>query len=175
MDRISAVLLTGIIVLSMTSLMIIYETWISGAADEPQISGVALEEKSCGDLIFNDDTSVRNNSASHLWVRAKVIYRAPYDPMKYDIVSKAIEKGRWVYGDEGWYYYATVLDFAQTTDPLIDELLYDGEVASEGGSGSFSLQVEAVDSSAFREAPNDGEEAFKLMERSIPRSDRLYL
>lgn len=60
MDRISAVFILGIISLVMISSYIVYDTWM--AEDD-----MAYEV-----LIFNDDTSVTNNTDSILWLRAKV-------------------------------------------------------------------------------------------------------
>ena len=74
MDKISAVLILGIIVLVITSGMIVYDTWISdemrGAEPEIIVQNTAAEEE----LIFNDDTSIKNNSQRELWIRVKPVY-----------------------------------------------------------------------------------------------------
>lgn len=175
MDRISAALIGGILALLMTSFVIIYETWITGT--EPQMEiGTIVMDQDCEDyLAFNNDTSVKNNSARHLWIRAKIIYPELYDQEKYHIVSSSIEQGRWIDESDGWYYYSEPIGLAQTTEPLIDELLYDGRKAEQGGSGRFSLQVEAVYDEWLPDNPDDVEEAFYMMEEIKKASDRRYL
>lgn len=175
MDKISAVLILGIIVLVITSGMIVYDTWISdemrGAEPEIIVQNTAAEEE----LIFNDDTSIKNNSQRELWIRVKPVYDSGFDPDRYEIVSGAIDSGMWKIGDESWYYYAEPIGFTQSTEPLIDRLLYDGEEVSSGTAGSFKLQVEAVDEEWFVQRPADGMEAFGIFGETMAIPDRAYL
>ena len=81
----------------------------------------------------------------------------------------------WKIGDESWYYYAEPIGFTQSTEPLIDRLLYDGEEVSSGTAGSFKLQVEAVDEEWFVQRPADGMEAFGIFGETMAIPDRAYL
>ena len=68
MDKISVILISGIVALVLTSAIIIYDTWVSD--DISTISAETLTEESQDEeLIFGDDTSVRNNSLKKLWIR----------------------------------------------------------------------------------------------------------
>ena len=79
MDKISVILISGIAALVLTSGIIIYDAWVSD--DVSTISDETLAEESQDEeLIFGDDTSVRNNSMKKLWVRAKPVFDENSDP-----------------------------------------------------------------------------------------------
>lgn len=175
MDKISAVLILGIIVLMMTNGIIIYETWLSDEAQSIEAETI-IQDMQTGeeDLSFNDDTSVKNNSCRKLWIRAKLVYNDQCDPNGYSIISGAMENGLWQRDEEGWYYYSKPVGFAQTTEPLIDRLLYNGKEVSRE-RGSFSMQVEAVDDEWFVSKPSDCTEAFEFFQETIAIPCRAYL
>lgn len=175
MDKISAVLILGIIVLAMTSGIIVYDTWIAdemqGMEPEIIVQNTAAEEE----LTFNEDTSIKNNSQRELWIRVKPVYDSSYDAEEYEIVSGAVNSGLWQPGGESWYYYAKPVGFAQSTEPLIDILLYNGEKVPQSGAGRFSLQVEALDEEWFVSRPADGMEAFEIFKETMAIPDRACL
>ena len=85
MDKISVILISGIVALVLTSAIIIYDTWVSD--DISTISAETLTEESQDEeLIFGDDTSVRNNSLKKLWIRAKPVFDENSDPDAYTII-----------------------------------------------------------------------------------------
>lgn len=174
MDRISAALILGITVLMTTSGIIIYETWISDASETMGAETIIQDSQHDEELVFNDDTSIKNNSCRKLWIRARLVYDSSYDADGYEIVSGAIDDGMWRSGGENWYYYARPVDFAQVTEPLVDSLLYNGAEVSESG-GRFSLQVEAVDEDWFVSKPSDGMEAFEFFEKTMAIPYKTYL
>ncbi len=169
MDKISVILISGIAALVLTSGIIIYDAWVSD--DVSTISDETLAEESQDEeLIFGDDTSVRNNSMKKLWVRAKPVFDENSDPDAYTIISAAVDCGKWSRGEENWYYYECPIEFAQKTEPLVDKLLYNGEEIS-AGSGGFSIKVEAVDEEWFVAKPDSGAEAFEFFEESMAIPD----
>lgn len=175
MDKISAVLISGIIILVAVSGIIVYDTWVSDDMNTIEAETVVQETSSGDELAFNDDTSVKNNSSRELWIRVKPVYDSGYDDKDYKIISAAIDEGKWQSGGESWYYYSEPLGLNQVTEPLIDRLLYNGEDVSQGGGGSFSLQIEAVDEEWFVRQPSDGVEAFEFFEETIAIPDGTYL
>lgn len=174
MDKISAALILGITILMMTSGIIIYETWISDASETMGAETIIEEEGNDEELVFNDDTSIKNNSCRKLWIRARLVYDNGYDGEGYEIVSGAIDDGMWQMGSENWYYYARPVEFAQVTEPLVDRLLYNGTDVTKT-DGSFSLQVEAVDEDWFVAKPSDGMEAFDFFQETMAIPYKGYL
>lgn len=169
MDKISVILISGIVALVLTSAIIIYDTWASD--DISTISAETLTEESQDEeLIFGDDTSVRNNSLKKLWIRAKPVFDENSDPDAYTIISAAVDCGKWSIGAENWYYYERPIEFAQETEPLVDRLLYNGEEIS-AGRGGFRIKVEAVDEEWFVAKPDSGSEAFEFFEESMAIPD----
>ena len=106
MDKISVALISGIIVLMLTSGIIIYNTWLSDEMNHMQAETIVEDSKADDDLVFNDDTSIKNNSDKKLWIRVKPVYDSRYDPDGYRIISGAIDKGEWKSDDGSWYYYS---------------------------------------------------------------------
>ena len=163
MDKISAALIFGIVSLVFISGLIVFDTWIVGDS-RPQEVTAAAEQGSGEELVFNDDTSITSCTGQRMWLRARITYEPEYDGKNYRIVSRAIEKKLWALGRDGWYYYTDPVQFAQTTEPLIDELFYREQKATEGRSGRFSLQVEAVDQSWLLRRPASCPEAFQMLD-----------
>ena len=62
MDRVLVALAAGILMLVMTSVIIVYDVWISDDKGLMEAETVLNEAAPQGELIFNDDTSIRNNS-----------------------------------------------------------------------------------------------------------------
>lgn len=66
--------------------ILIYDTWVSD--DTARSAAETLTEESQDEeLIFGDDTSVRNNSLKKLWIRAKPVFYENSDPDAYTIIS----------------------------------------------------------------------------------------
>ena len=80
MDKISVALISGIIVLMLTSGIIVYNTWLSDEMNHMQAETIVEDSKADDDLVFNDDTSIKNNSDKKLWIRVKPVYDSRYDP-----------------------------------------------------------------------------------------------
>lgn len=171
MDKISMALITGIITLVMVSGLIVYNTWLSDEINHMEAETIVEETQSEDDLVFNDDTSIKNNSDRQLWIRVKPVYDSQYDPGGYRIISGAIDRGEWKSDDGSWYYYSKPIGLSQTTKPLMDRLLYNGEDVSADSNGRFSLQVEAVDEEWFVTEPDDGIEAFNFLEETMAIPD----
>lgn len=158
MDRISAVFILGIISLVMISSYIVYDTWI--AEDD-----MAYEV-----LIFNDDTSVTNNTDSVLWLRAKVA-----DEEAGSTIPVQINENSWIDGEDGWYYYIESLEAKRNTVPFAraeKSLLPD---AKHAPIGSFKVKVEAVEQGMLPRIPEDGREAFFLLKREKQGAERILL
>lgn len=158
MDRISAVFILGIISLVMISSYIVYDTWM--AEDD-----MAYEV-----LIFNDDTSVTNNTDSILWLRAKVA-----DEEVSSTIPVQINENSWIDGEDGWYYYIESLEAKRNTVPFAraeKSLLPD---AKHADVGSFKLKVEAVEQGMLPRIPENGREAFFLLKREKQGAERILL
>lgn len=156
MDKISAALICGIIGLVLINAAIIYNTWI--VEKTPDRSAQET-------LIFNDDTSVTNNSAGNLWLRVKVAETEGYEEA--EVISRYIDGDFWIDGHDGWYYYNEPIGFARSTKPFAEEIRYAPEHAKgNGGNGCFQLNVEAVDQEWLFTVPADGKEAFELFRRA---------
>lgn len=153
MDKISAALICGIVGLVFISAAIVYNTWIV----EKMPENPAQET-----LIFNDDTSVTNNSDSSLWLRVKVAQTEGEEAI--EVLSRYINGDCWIDGHDGWYYYNEPIGFARSTKPFAEEIRYAQDAAK--GSGRFQLNVEAVDQAWLFTVPADGKEAFELFKRS---------
>lgn len=175
MDKISRALVLGIALLVLTSGVIVYDTWLSDKSIQMEAETIVEDVQTGDDLIFNDDTSIKNNSQRKLWIRVKPVYDNEYDPQGYKIISEAIERGEWMEGYENWYYYNIPIRELQTTEPLVDTLLYNGQEVSADGNGRFSLQVEAVDEEWFVKKPHDGIEAFEVFRETMAIPDKTYL
>lgn len=175
MDKISAAFITSIAILVMISGLIVYGTWVSDEKSQIEAQTIVENANTEDELVFNDDTSIKNNSDRMLWLRVKLVYNSKYDASRYMIVSGAINQGRWQSDSENWYYYIEPIGYDQTTEPLVDKLLYDGKEVSSNGSGRFSLQVEAVDEEWFVSKPDDGMEAFKVFKETMAIPDKTYL
>ena len=93
MDKISVILISGIVALVLTSAIIIYDTWVSD--DISTISAETLTEESQDEeLMFGYDTSVRNNSLKKLGIRAKPVCDENSGPDAYTIISAAVDCGK---------------------------------------------------------------------------------
>lgn len=164
MDKLSAVLITCILLLIGVNGAIIYNTWIA-VEEVPQVAETLHESDSINnDLIFNDDTSIGNKADKKLWLRVKIVYNDKYDEVNYEIVSEAAEAGCWEKCSDGWYYYRDPLTAGKITRPLIDQLLYNGQAAKKGTTGKFRLQAEAVDEAWLSAIPKNSKHAFKIFE-----------
>lgn len=164
MDKISAVLITCILLLIGVNGIIIYNTWIA-VDDGPKVVRTLSEsDYSDHELIFNDDTSIVNNVDKKLWIRVKIIYNNKNNEEEYEIISEAAQAGCWQRSNDGWFYYRDPLTAGKITRPLIDKLLYDGKDVSYGDTSKFKLQAEAVDEAWLSESPKNGKHAFKIFE-----------
>ena len=162
MDKVSAVLIIGIIGAVMLSGIIVYDTWM---ADEDTAYEV---------LIFNDDTSITNNSDSHLWIRAKLDEETA--SKEAEILQNCINDGFWIDGEDGWHYYVRRIGFAQATSPFIDNVKYDAEQGlSEQGGRNFGLDVEAIDQQWLLETPVSCREAFLMFKNNEQKALPIYL
>lgn len=150
MDKISAALIFGIIVFLCIGGFAGYNAWIA-SAEKPQTVEAVMEQEDDEDLVFHGDTSITNHTDKKLWIRVKVLYDSRYEEEDYEILSAAVEEGYWKYQDDGWYYFSGPLQDGQSTQPLIDRLLYGGKDATQGKTGRFRLQVEAFDEAWFSE------------------------
>lgn len=158
MDRISAVLVLGIISLVMISGYMVYDTWISEEDMEYQV------------LIFNDDTSVTNNSDSSLWLRAKVA-----DEEADSTMPVQINDDSWINGEDGWYYYMESLGAKRNTVPFALSGGTPLPNAKHAAIGSFKVKVEAVEQVSLPRLPEDGREAFLMLKRKEQKTDRILL
>lgn len=158
MDKISAALICGILTLMFISGTIVYNTWI--VEKEP------VQET----LIFNDDTSVTNNSDGNLWLRVRVEKTSENEVV--EVISRYIDEECWIDGQDGWYYYSKPIGFARSTKPFAEEIRYAGDDAK---GGKFRLNVEAVDQEWLFDVPKDGKEAFRLFKESNSAPDTIYL
>lgn len=152
MDKISAALICGTVGLVLISTIIVYNTWIVEKAPEHPAQET---------LIFNDDTSVTNNSAGNLWLRVKVDKTEGEEEA--EVISRYIDSDCWIDGQDGWYYYHESIGFARSTKPFAEEIRY--AQANAKGNGCFRLNVEAVDQAWLFTVPTDGKEAFELFKR----------
>lgn len=175
MDKISAMLIAGIISMVIISTAVVADTWIIGRKEIPETCTVIEEVPSEQELTFNDDTSVTNNSDKKLWIRIKVIYYDENNAGDYSIISNALENGEWIYDESGWYYCNRPLRFSETTSPLIDRLLYKNEDISKERGGRFRLQAEAVDQAWLLSDPGTGKEAFRIFNSIAGSYDAAYL
>ena len=174
MDRVLVALAAGILMIVMTSVIIVYDVWISDDKGLMEAETVLNEAAPQGELIFNDDTSIRNNSYRQLWIRARIVCDSS-DSGDYTVISKSVGSGAWEAGKDGWYYYAEPVGFAVTTEPLVDRLLYKDEEGYADVSGRFSMQAEAVDEEWFVSRPANGSEAFRMFEEIMAIPERAYL
>lgn len=158
MDRISAVFILGIISLVMISSYIVYDTWI--AEDD-----MAYEV-----LIFNDDTSVTNNSESSLWLRAKVTDEEPSRA-----ILLQINDNSWIDGTDGWYYYTEILEAKRSTVPFAKPEEIPVSSAKHAAIGSFKVKIEAVEQGMLPRIPEDGREAFFLLKKEKQEAERILL
>jgi len=162
MDKISAVLILGIVALVMANGWMMYDTYRS-----PEI------------LVCNDDTSITNHSDKRLWLRVKAESVNGKDAGDYRIESEAIAEGSWLPDEEGWYYYSMPLDFAQSTEPFAEAFFPAGNTSQNmekhDVDGSVRLRVEAVDEAWLPWEPGCGVEAFDLFKRAGKPPEILYL
>lgn len=173
MDKvITAGLISAITILIGINCVIVYNTWIA-PEDGPHVVKVVNQEKENGyNLIFNDDTSINNDSQETLWLRVRIIYNNQYNPADYEVISSAAEDGYWLKSEDGWYYYVVPLNAGMETRPIIDRLLYGGTDVTHGKTGRFRLQAEAVDEKWLSAIPKDGREAFKIYEKGCSEQGR---
>lgn len=173
MDKvITAGLISAITILIGINCVIVYNTWIA-PEDGPQVVKAVNQER--GDqynLIFNDDTSINNDSQETLWLRVRIIYNSQYNSADYEVISSAAEDGYWLKSEDGWYYYVVPLNAGMATRPIIDRLLYGGGDVTHGKTGRFRLQAEAVDVKWLPVIPDNGSEAFKIYEKEHSGSGR---
>lgn len=158
MDRISAVFILGIISLVMISSYIVYSTWIAEDDMEYEV------------LIFNDDTSVTNNSESSLWLRAKVDDEDPDSN-----ITVQINNNSWIYGEDGWYYYIQSLGAGHHTAPFARTQDIPSSNAKDAAVGSFKVMVEAVEQAKLPRTPQDGPEAFFLLKKEKQSAESILL
>ena len=173
MDKIiTAGLISAIAIIIGINCMIVYDTWIA-PEDGPHVVKAVNQERENGyNLIFNDDTSINNDSQETLWLRVRIIYTSHYNPADYEVISSAAEDGYWLKSEDGWYYYVVPLNAGMETRPIIDRLLYGGADVTSGKTGRFRLHAEAVDVKWLHVIPDNGIEAFKIYEKEHSESDR---
>ena len=165
MDKISAALMTAIAALVLISGVMAYDMWFADKhVRETKTTAVSAETME--ELIFNDDTSIKNNSDKRLWIRVMPICEG-WSDTDGCIVSRAVEQGRWKSSEEGWYYYFRPIGPEETTDPLVDRLLRENDGLMQSGSDGFSLRVEALDEAWVPPDTVDGMEAFHLLEDAV--------
>lgn len=178
-DKISAALIIGIVSLVVVSGVIVYQTWIDGK-DKLQNFEVVAENTDGKmtentELVFNDDTSVTNNSGRKIWLRVKVLYYDKKKADKYEIVSAAAEKGEWKLENDRWYYYSRPIEALQNTKPLIDNLLYEKRNLLGTNLKAFRLQAEAVDEAWLVYKPKNVKEAFDSFKKITEKDKHRYL
>lgn len=175
-DKLSAALIAGIIALTVISGTIVYKTWIDPKkSDNDFMTASAERDIENRELTFNDDTSITNNSSRKLWLRVKVVYYESYRHEGYEIVSEAMDDGYWIQGNDEWYYCSVPVDFAESTEPLIDQLLYGDRNVMGDDSKKFRLQAEAIDEAWLPVKPESGKEAFKLFTEACESETHTYL
>ena len=153
MDKISAALMTAIAALVLISGVMAYDMWFADKhVRETKTTAVSAETME--ELIFNDDTSIKNNSDKRLWIRVRPIYDSEID-------------GRAISAAEGWYYYFRSVGPEETTEPLVDRFLIGNENMTENGNEGFSLRVEALDEAWLPSDAENGVEAFRLLENTV--------
>ena len=173
MDKVvSAGLIAAIAVLISVNCVIIYNTWIVPSNGPQVVKAVNEEKESRYNLIFNNDTSINNDSQETLWIIVIIIYNDRYNAADYEVISSAADEGYWQKSDDGWYYYVMPLNSGMVTRPVIDRLLYGGHELEQGNTGRFRLQAEAVDAKWLSVIPDDGREAFKLYETGCSEQNR---
>lgn len=178
-DKISAALIIGIVSLVVISSVIVYQTWLDGRDKLSDFEVVA--ENTDGrinddaELVFNDDTSITNNSSRKIWLRVKVMYYDELKADKYEIVSEAVDKGVWKLGSDRWYYYNRPMEALQHTKPLIDNLLYEKKDLLGTNLKAFRLQAEAVDEAWLIHKPKNVKEAFDLFRKMTEKNGPRYL
>ena len=78
MDKISAALMTASAALVLISGVMAYDMWFADKhVRETKTTAVSAETME--ELIFNDDTSIKNNSDKRLWIRVRPIYDSAID------------------------------------------------------------------------------------------------
>lgn len=178
-DKISAALIIGIVSLVVISCVIVYQTWADGK-DKLQDWEIVSEDAGGGlqedtELVFNDDTSITNNSSRKIWLRVKVLYKEKNETDKYEIVSEAVDKGEWILAGDQWYYFSRPMGAAQRTKPLIDRLLYNKEDILGTELKAFRLQAEAVDEGWLKSKPGNVKEAFDSFRKMTETESHRYL
>lgn len=175
MDKVSAALLMGIMAMAVISCVIVYRTWIVSEESSDYVEALNIQDIDNTELVFNDDTSITNNSSRRLWLRVRVIYYEAYEDEKYDIVSEAVNSGYWTLERDDWYYCEKALDFSERTEPLIDQLIYGSKNVMEDGNKKFRLQAEAIDEAWLLSKPGCAQEAFNLFKEVREKGGQIYL
>ncbi len=157
MDRVSAILIFGIMALVMVSSYMIFDTWFQKPGYDEEI------------LTFNDDTSVTNSSTETLWVRAKI------DEEPASSMSLRINENSWIDGEDGWHYYAESLAANQHTAPFAKPGGSSSADAKPAAIASFRVKVEAVEQARLSRVPEDGREAFLLLKRETQEAEPILL
>ena len=101
-DKLSVLLMLGILCLVLVNTGAIYHMWLNGEGRLAEMKGEDPEKRS--ELIFHDDTSITNHGSRKLWLRVRIIYKDPSDEKQCRVDSRAIKDGIWV-EENGWYYY----------------------------------------------------------------------
>lgn len=158
-DKLSVLLMLGILCLVLVNAGAIYHMWLNGEDRLAEMKGEAPEMRS--ELIFHDDTSITNHGSRKLWLRVRIIYKDPSDEKQCRVDSRAIKDGSWV-EENGWYYYRAPVKSKENTRPLIDRLVCGDTDLMNQGVRSFRLQAEAVDEMWLSQTPCSGQEAFQL-------------
>lgn len=158
MDRVSAILIFGIMSLVMISSYIVFDTWLQNPGYDEEI------------LVFNDDTSVINNSTEDLWIRAKISEKKNSDNM-----AIRINENFWIDGKDGWHYYEKCLKNDQRTEPFARSSENSSSNAKAEDINSFSVKVEAVEQARLPRTPKDCQEAFILLKREKQEAEPILL
>lgn len=158
-DKLSVLLMFGILCLVLVNAGAIYHMWLNGEGKLAEMKGEDPEKRS--ELIFHDDTSITNHGSRKLWLRVRIIYKDPSDEKQCRVDSRAIKDGIWV-EENGWYYYRAPVKSKENTRPLIDRLVCGDTDLMNQGVRNFRLQAEAVDEMWLSQTPCSGQEAFQL-------------
>lgn len=160
MDKVSAILIFGIMGLVMMSSYIVFDTWLQNPGYDEEI------------LVFNDDTSVVNNSDETLWVRAKVDQEATEGDVAIEL---KINDKSWVDGKDGWHYYAESLKATEDTEPFAISYAEPSTNAKSAALCSFRVKVEAIEESRLSEKVENSKDAFLLLKRERQEAEPKFL
>ena len=169
LDKLSLLLVLGIIMLVCTNAVIICRSWIvpievdistgtqSAAAAPAPVGKSAFDHA----LVLHDNTAITNTGSFSLWLRARIIFPDASQLEDHQIISQSLEHGFWEFGNNRWFYYALPVAKNQSTEPLIDQI-----ISSSNGNqsaGQFRMQVEIAPEIWLYEKPETAYDAFQQL------------